>query len=184
MKIKYYIQNPLKALFKIHLLILRRFRGIWLSLLFRSGKRLSVGKNYSFEILKISFGNNNIIGNNVRIFGKGILSLGDNILIGDNCVICVDDQITIQSDSMIAANCYLTDTNHSTRGSEPFRNQPLRTKKTFIGKNVWIGTNSNILAGSNIGENTVIGAGSTINSIIPKDSFVKPNRELIITPRI
>ena len=183
MNLAYYVKNPSKAILKLNLIIFNRSRGLFYSFVFRSGKHLNVGKNSSFEIQKIKFNNRIIIGNNVRIFGSGKLFLGNNVFIGDNTTICVESEILIDSDSMIAANCYLTDTNHSTRGTQIFRLQKNRFKKTSIGKNVWIGANSNILSGAVIGNNSVIGAGSTINTFIESDSFVIPKRELIVTRR-
>lgn len=46
-----------------------------------------------------------------------------------------------------------------------------RTGKTVIGKNVLIGANSTVLAGVNIGDNSVVGAMSLVNSDIPALSF-------------
>ncbi len=46
-----------------------------------------------------------------------------------------------------------------------------RTGKTIIGKNVLIGVNSTVLAGVNIGDNSVVGAMSLVNSDVPALTF-------------
>jgi len=40
-------------------------------------------------------------------------------------------------------------------------------KEVIIGRNVWIGTNTIVLKGFHIGDNSIIGAGSVVNGHIP-----------------
>ena len=42
-------------------------------------------------------------------------------------------------------------------------------KPVKIGNNVWIGANCTVLAGVEIGDNSVIGAGSVVTKSIPKN---------------
>jgi acetyltransferase-like isoleucine patch superfamily enzyme len=44
---------------------------------------------------------------------------------------------------------------------------PVRSAPVYIGHNVWIGTNSIILAGASIGDHSVIAAGSVVAGDIP-----------------
>lgn len=53
-------------------------------------------------------------------------------------------------------------------------------KKTKIGDNVFIGMNSVILMGANIGNNVIIGAGSIVSGIIPDNVVVAGNPAKII----
>jgi len=46
-----------------------------------------------------------------------------------------------------------------------------RTGKVIIGKNVLIGANSTVLAGVELGDNSVIGSMSLVNSDVPENSF-------------
>jgi len=52
--------------------------------------------------------------------------------------------------------------------------------KTYIGKNVFIGSNSNLIAPVIIGDNTFIAAGCTIYKNIESDKFVIGTRNLVI----
>lgn len=51
-------------------------------------------------------------------------------------------------------------------------------KEVNIGENVWIGANVVILRGTNIGNNSVIAAGSIINGNIPANKIVYQERTL------
>ncbi len=48
----------------------------------------------------------------------------------------------------------------------------IRKHKTYIGKNVFIGSNVNLVAPIKIGNNVVIGAGSTVTKDVPKNTLV------------
>jgi carbonic anhydrase/acetyltransferase-like protein (isoleucine patch superfamily) len=53
-------------------------------------------------------------------------------------------------------------------------------KKTKIGNNVFVGTNSVILMGTIIGDNVIIGAGSVVSGNIPANSVVAGNPARVI----
>ena len=58
--------------------------------------------------------------------------------------------------------------NHNTKDvSLPMNVQPWVERDIVIGNDVWIGSNSVILAGVKIGDGTVIGAGSVVTKDIP-----------------
>lgn len=54
------------------------------------------------------------------------------------------------------------------------------SKKTIIGNNVFIGMNSIILMGSNVGDNVIIGAGSVVSGHIPSNVVVAGNPARVI----
>lgn len=54
------------------------------------------------------------------------------------------------------------------------------SKKTVIGNNVFIGMNSIILMGSNVGDNVIIGAGSVVSGHIPSNVVVAGNPARVI----
>ena len=59
--------------------------------------------------------------------------------------------------------------NHNTKDlSMPMNIQPLVEKDIVIGNDVWIGSNSVILAGAKIGNGSVVAAGSVVNKEIPE----------------
>lgn len=54
------------------------------------------------------------------------------------------------------------------------------SKKTIIGNNVFIGMNSIILMGANIGDNVIIGAGSVVSGYVPSNVVVAGNPAKVI----
>ena len=84
------------------------------------------------------------------------LSIGDNVLITQGVVILEHDY-----SYAVVANVY----------SELLKKQ----KKTIIGNNVFLGMNSVVLMGAEIGDNTVIGAGSIVSGKLEGDSVYAGN---------
>jgi galactoside O-acetyltransferase len=100
-------------------------------------------------------------GHNVH-FGKGIYC-NSNVTFVDDADIYVGD------DCLIAPNVVISTSGHPIlpilREHNYVYNLPVR-----IGKNVWIGSGVQIVPGVNIGDNSVIGAGSVVTNDIPKNS--------------
>jgi acetyltransferase-like isoleucine patch superfamily enzyme len=128
------------------------------------------------------------------------LSLGKHSLIESLCVVCtwhgdvilkdgasigigsiVMGPVLIGEGSACSQNCFISgQTHHYEDISKNFLRQGVETEQVVIGKNVWIGANSVILPGVKIGDNSVIGAGSTIIEDIPAYSVVAGNPAKII----
>jgi len=80
--------------------------------------------------------------------------------------------ITIKENSVIGFNALIL--------CHEFLIKEYRTGETIIGRNVVIGANSTVLAGVEIGDNSIIGACSLVNSDVPSNSFYAgiPAREI------
>jgi acetyltransferase-like isoleucine patch superfamily enzyme len=92
---------------------------------------------------------NPIIGKNVYIGGfSEVYSKGATVFIGDNCDIA----------SFVVINC--ADSHMKVIG----KSKKIERKNIFIGKNVFIGTQSTILGGTIIGHHSVIGAGVVLKN--------------------
>ena len=81
---------------------------------------------------------------------------------------CFDATITIGQGTYIAPNVGLVTSNHDLnylRNHAP--GEPIN-----IGKNCWIGMNSVILPGVNLGESTIVAAGSVVSKSYPEGSQV------------
>jgi maltose O-acetyltransferase len=109
--------------------------------------------NYSYleareKGAKIAIGNNTSINNSATIVAeKTAISIGNNVLIGVNCHIYDSDFHSINP-------------NERASGFHDCR-------KVTIQKNVFIGNNVTILKGSDIGENSVVAAGSIVSGKFP-----------------
>jgi acetyltransferase-like isoleucine patch superfamily enzyme len=111
--------------------------------------------------------------NNVALRGspKAKITIGSNVFFGDGTQMMCFESITVGDDTMIAAGTFITDLNHGTEKGKLMREQPIETKPTFIGKDVWIGANSVILKGSIIHDGAVIGAGAVVKGEIPENAI-------------
>lgn len=100
--------------------------------------------------------------------GKNI-NIGKNVFINSCC--CFQDQggIIIGDGALIGHKVVMATLNHDFM---PERRGDTIPKPIVIGKNVWIGSNSTILGGVTIGDNSIIAAGSLVNKDVPPDMVV------------
>ena len=102
------------------------------------------------------------------------ISVGNNCLINMNCTISDTGKITIGDNTLIGPDVKIYTAVHSIKAEErravdEHGNAYIvtKTKPVIIGSNVWIGGGVVILPGVEIGDNTVIGAGSVVAKSIP-----------------
>ncbi len=118
------------------------------------------------------------IGKNVRIYearffnlmtGFQNLKVEDNVHIGTGCLIDLSDEVVIRKNAVLSPRVVVL--THSDPGeyhhSELSKMFPRRTAPVVIGGSSWIGANSVILCGAEIGSLTVLGANSLVNERIP-----------------
>ena len=128
------------------------------------------------------------------------LFLARKSLIEDSCVVCtwhgdvilnegasigigsvVIGPVTIGESSICSQNCFIGGQSHIFKDiSKDFLRQGVEIKQVVIGKNVWIGSNAVVLLGVKIGDNSVIGAGSTVVEDIPPYSVAVGNPARIV----
>lgn len=94
----------------------------------------------------VHFGKNVYANFNLTLVDDADIYVGDNVMFGPNVTVCTATHPI----------------NAKLREKVAQYNLPIH-----IGKNVWIGANAVILPGVNIGENSVIGAGSVVTKDIP-----------------
>lgn len=128
------------------------------------------GLNKRVKLLKQMLGD---MGDNVYFempihanFGFRHVHVGSNVYANFNLT-CVDDgNIYIGDNTLIGPNVTLITALHPI--SPKYRNMALQYNKDIhIGKNCWFGSNVTVLPGVNIGDNTIIGAGSLVTKDIP-----------------
>jgi acetyltransferase-like isoleucine patch superfamily enzyme len=108
------------------------------------------------------------IGNSIGFSGVRI-GCAEKITIGDNC--------------LIGANVTITDSDW--HAIDPARRHDVKatlTRPVKIGNNVFIGANSIVLKGTEIGDDSVIGAGSVVSGMIPANVIAAGNPCIVIKP--
>ncbi|MGB9544746.1 acyltransferase [Vibrio harveyi] len=100
-----------------------------------------------------------------------MIKLGRNVVIRPMTMLFADDYagITIEDDAMIGAGVHFYVNNHKfDRRDIPLIEQGYYPSKDILVKNgAWIGANSIILPGVEIGRNAVVGAGSIVTKSVP-----------------
>ena len=110
-------------------------------------------------------------------YGDGIISLGDRVAL-NGTVITSKKLISIGSGTMVAPNVSLVDSDFHQAWPPETRfisDTSACDKEVKIGCNVWIGMNTLVLKGAVIGDNSIIGAGSTVTSEIPPNCIAAGN---------
>lgn len=98
-------------------------------------------------------------------FGRNI-HVSDNVFINAGCQFQDQGGIYIDSGTLIGHNVVLATLNHDLN---PGRRQICIPSPIHIGKNVWIGSNSTILPGVSIGDNSVVAAGAVVTKDVPSN---------------
>lgn len=111
--------------------------------------------------------------------GMGNIQIGDNTRIGISNVII--GPIIIGNHVIVAQNVVMSGLNHGYEDIHtPIRLQPCSTSLITIGNDSWIGANSVITAGVQIGKHVVVAAGSVVTKNVPDYSIVAGNPARII----
>ena len=106
-----------------------------------------------------------------ELISDEIVTIGDRCLIGRNSSIVGHLSITIEDDVFFGPNVYVTDQNHSVdRLDVPIGRQSELEQPVVIGEGSWLGTNSVVLPGVNIGKHVAIGAGSVVTTDLPDNA--------------
>lgn len=113
------------------------------------------------------------------------IHIGDRVCLNYDVHIGAVLGIAIGDDVLIGSHVLITDHNHGDSTMEMLRRKPLErpllTKgEVTIGNSVWIGENAVILAGSRIGNNSIVGANTVVNGEVPDFSIAVGNPMRII----
>jgi acetyltransferase-like isoleucine patch superfamily enzyme len=100
-----------------------------------------------------------------------MIVVGQNVILGSNLKIyCRPAKVFIGDNTMFSHNNTIITSTHDLIDRNIIKGYPVH-----IGKNVWITSNVTILPGVNIGDNSVIGAGSVVTKDIPSNVFAAGN---------
>lgn len=112
-----------------------------------------------------------------------LISIGDNTFVNTNCIFLDNNQITIGKNCLIAPYVQIYTAYHPLKASERIIKNPVvgsasyhtQSKAVSIGDNAWIGGNTVIMPGVNIGNNVTIGAASVVTKDIPDNVLALGN---------
>lgn len=145
--------------------------------------KISVGKNVT---IKSSFFSN-LIGLYQRSVivartPESVIEIGDNVG-ASGVTIYARDSIKIGSNTRIGGNSKILDNDFHPVDPEMrlhASNENMKVRPIVIGENVFIGCNCLILKGTEIGDNTTIGAGSVVTGKIPANCIAAGNPARVI----
>jgi acetyltransferase-like isoleucine patch superfamily enzyme len=146
---------------------------------------------YSFQGSKINFSggkiliNSSPLSNLLGLYQRTIIVArhSGKITIGNNCGISGStlyamEEITIGNNVIIGANCKIIDNDFHPldyRKRDPQLVENIGKKKITIGDGCFIGANSIILKGTELGCNCVVGAGSVVSGKFPDNVIIAGN---------
>ncbi len=121
----------------------------------------ALGVNHPIMLRTLAAGAQIRIGNGVGISGGSI---------------CAAQRVEIGDDTLLGANVTIADTDfHSLAPALRHPGDSAAVAPVHIGRHVFLGTNSVVLKGVSIGDNSVIGAGSVVARDIPANCVAAGN---------
>lgn len=134
------------------------------------GKRISIGKGFSFRKGLI-----------INISKDGFLNIGNNCFFNNYCSINVHKKVIIGNNNIFGENVKIYDHDHAFH-KKNFKKE-FYENEIIIGDNNWICSNVTILRKSKLGNENVIGAGVIFNEKI-KDSMIIKNENNVSIKKI
>lgn len=142
--------------------------------------RVSINTEISLEKEgKLSIGKRvNIRGSaRIRVRKGGNCTIGDRVYINVNAMIVCHENIDIGNDVQFGPNVQIYDHDHDFRVIGGIKAGVYKTAPVKIGDNCWIGCNTIILRGTQIGKNCIVGAGCVLKGNYPDNSIITQKRE-------
>lgn len=113
----------------------------------------------------------------------GWIAIGRGAALAQGSVIHGNGGVTVGDYLMMGHGAMILAGNHRHLLSEmPFVFQGSESRGVKVGHNVWIGAGAQILDGSVLGDNVVVGAGTVVAGKVPSNSIVTGERALEIRP--
>jgi acetyltransferase-like isoleucine patch superfamily enzyme len=107
---------------------------------------------------------------------NGCLRLGDRVFLNEGVMLFAEREIVIGNDARIGQQVFMLDSDfHPVAPGFETRTAPIR-----IGNNVWVGSRALILPGVEIGDHSVVAAGSVVTRSVPPRCVVAGNPAAVI----
>ncbi len=130
------------------------------------GAVLRIGKNFKMRD-----------GSKIMVRKGAVCIIGDNTFLNSNDMIVCRTRIEIGDDVQFSPNVKIYDHDHDFRADGGLKAGKYRTDPVRIGDNVWIGSNTVILKGTEIGDDCIVGAGSVIKGTYGPGSVIIQKRK-------
>jgi acetyltransferase-like isoleucine patch superfamily enzyme len=93
------------------------------------------------------------------------MHLGNRVIIGVDCFFQASGGLEIGDDSIIGPGVKIWTQNHiSSRSDVPIQDQGTEYKKVIIGRDCWVGSDTFIMPGVELGDGIVVSAGSVVGA--------------------
>jgi putative colanic acid biosynthesis acetyltransferase WcaF len=123
-----------------------------------------------------SAGERVVIRSRVQITFPWRLTLGDDVWLGEEVLLLTLAPVTIESDVCISHRAFLC------TGSHDFRRETfdLVTKPITIRRSTWIAASAFIAPGVEVGEGSLVSAGSVVLDSVPPRTIVRGNPAVVV----
>ena len=138
------------------------------------------------ELRKVSRGRQVVISPLASFANGQNIVLGDGSRIGANCYLWAGPgtgRIVLGRDVMLGPQVMISASNYRFNDGSPVTAQAMKEADILIGRDVWIGYGAVILAGAEIGDGCIIGAGSVVRGRIEPFSILGGNPAQLIGRR-
>ncbi len=150
------------------------------------GKNLTGNQCVIKNVGKIKLGNNVCLQSNPdgESYRTGLITYTDSssITIGNDCwlngtMIYARSEIVIGDNCMFGHGVIISDHDCHNISIDPVKRRcnEVPSRPIIIGSNVWVGRQSIILKGVNIGDNSIIAAGSVVTKSVPSNQLFGGN---------
>lgn len=123
---------------------------------------------------QVSFGENCLVLDHIRIVGPGSLIVGDRVFVNRHVYFDTNATISIGSDVQVGDHVTFLTATHSIGGRDR-RADAMITAPVTVGDGVWIGSGAVILPGVSIGDGVVVGAGAIVTRDLEPDGVYVGN---------
>ena len=149
----------------------------------KKGAKMQIGSNITI--------NSSFLSNLVGLYSRTIIITrqpGAKIILGDNvgisgATIYAINGIEIGDNTLIGGNAKILDNDFHPMGIEDRNNnvrEKIKSKPIKIGKNCFIGCNSIILKGTELGDGCIVGAGAVVSGKFEAGSIIAGNPARVI----
>lgn len=133
-----------------------------------------------FPFNGFSIGNHSVVEDYATINnGVGDVTIGEESRIGIGCTVI--GPVTVENNVILAQNVVVSGLNHKYEDiSTPIRMQGVCTDLVRLKSGAWIGANSAIVPGVQVGINSIVAAGSVVTKDVPDYCIVAGNPAKLI----